>query len=208
MITGHVIFLPSCCRTSAAAGGCPGHRRTGCPSPAGSRWQAGYSPSRRRTRPCARRAGRPRRRRRVRRSCARRARRRPGAVEQQLRRGRGDLQPGGGAVAVVQLLARRRDEDHVAASSAPGATSVAGRCVRCARPSTRQRLLGQRQPGQPVRGRLDDDQRVALRRRPDRVEGSASSVASVVDRAPSPGRSGGPRRCRCRRPRPSRRAAR
>ena len=63
----------------------------------------------------------------------------------------------------------------------------------------------ERQPDQPVRGRLDDHERRRRRRR--RRSARRRSVASVRDRAASPGRSGGSRRCRCRRPRPSRRAA-
>ena len=65
-------------------------------------------------------------------------------------------------------------------SRSPPAISVTGRWVVCANPSA-ARDAGQRDPGQPVRGGLDDDEVVARRR--TAPLGSASPVASVVTRA-------------------------
>ncbi len=77
---------------------------------------------------------------------------RPG--DQQLGRGGADQQPGGRAVALVQLLAGRRPEHHVQLEDA-------GRHLGRGPPGAVRhrlhpdRLLGQPQPGQPVPGGLD-----------------------------------------------------
>ena len=85
----------------------------------------------------------------------------------------------------------------------PGATSV-GRPAHLLRAPRHLDRRRERQPDQPVRGRLDDHERRRRRRgrrsaRPGRTPACSPSA--------SPGRSGGRRRCRCRPPRRSRRAA-
>ena len=64
---------------------------------------------------------------------------------------------------------------------------------------------GRDRPGQPVRGRLDDDQVAVDEHRGDRL-GEVGGQRATPCR--SPGRSGGPRRCTCPAPRRRRPAAR
>ena len=85
--------------------------------------------------------------------------------------------------------ARRRSPAGAPAARAPATRTAAGsgsRTSRCAADSTTTSVSAV-------------EPRTSL--------GSARSVRQRADRAASPGRSGGPRRCRCRRSRPSRRAA-
>ena len=132
-------------------------------------------------------------------------RRRARARDQQLRRGRRHRELGRVAEAGVEVLPGGRDERRPAARG--------GR----ARLGRRAGARGARAPSHaaPPPGAAAGPAGARPTRRPRASSPSTrrgrsarrGRGASVLDRRASPGRSGGPRRCRCRRPRRSRRAA-
>ena len=134
----------------------------------------------------------------------------PGAGEKELGRAGRDDQPGRVAPAVVELLtAGRLERDHQL-DRARARSSVGGRWVCRAGPSTSCASAGMAHADQAVGRGLHDHEPGRARRRPTRrprrsarrVRWPASTPGS------SPGRTDGSPRCRCRRPRRSRRAAR
>ena len=125
----------------------------------------------------------------------------PAPLDQQLGRGGADDQPGRRPVALVQVLAGRRLEDHLEPQRAggDGADRALGALRRPvdAQPPERDAL-------EPVRGARDHEQRAVDDHRAARLPHAGRQRGHLVGRA---GRSGARRRRRCRAPRRCRRAA-